>query len=171
MGAAPSGPSQLGAAHSGPSETGAVQPKLAGGTQLPSPPAASADAMDLKVQTISGNVHSVSISTSANLLALHEAVGLALDIKPWELRLTADARVLDLASEGEKTLEALDIKEESEVMVLRCSPCLLETLAGSRSQHFPAFTTFESCAFEHLAFLDRVPSPIPECCYWELSCC
>ncbi|CAE7289854.1 unnamed protein product [Symbiodinium natans] len=50
--------------------------------------------MDLKVQTISGNVHSVSISTSANLLALYEAVGLAMDIKPWELRLTADARVL-----------------------------------------------------------------------------
>ena len=62
MGAAPSGPSQLGAAHSGPSETGAVQPKLAGGTQLPSPPAASADAMDLKVQTISGNVHSAYAS-------------------------------------------------------------------------------------------------------------
>ncbi|CAE7695825.1 unnamed protein product, partial [Symbiodinium pilosum] len=49
----------------------------------------------------------------------------ALNVPPWELRLTADGSFLDPVGDAESTLEALGLKEDSEVMVLRSSPRVL----------------------------------------------
>mmetsp|Transcript_138079 Transcript_138079/g.327139 ORF Transcript_138079/g.327139 Transcript_138079/m.327139 type:complete len:91 (-) Transcript_138079:736-1008(-) len=42
--------------------------------------------IDLKLQTINGDVHPVSIESSNSLLDLYEAVARAVDVNPWTLR-------------------------------------------------------------------------------------
>eukprot|EP00439_Symbiodinium_sp_Y106_P027252 s5696_g3.t1 len=108
------------------------------------PPAPSADirqkggeVVDLQVQTINGNTYPVSIEASARLVELYEAVARALDVAPWEVRLTASTSVLDVASDGDRTLEALGIKE-TDVMALRCTGCFLENagISGYNGDYF-----------------------------------
>ncbi|OLP77657.1 hypothetical protein AK812_SmicGene42265 [Symbiodinium microadriaticum] len=69
------------------------------------------EVVDLQVQAINGNMYPVSIEASARLVELYEAVARALDVAPWMLRLTAGTSVLDVSSDGDRTLEALGIKE------------------------------------------------------------
>ncbi|CAE7517100.1 unnamed protein product [Symbiodinium microadriaticum] len=88
--------------------------------------------MDLKLQTINGDVHQVSIESSNSLLELYEAVARALDVNPWTLRLTAGTTFFDVATDGETTLEALGIKEETDLIALRCKVCFLENPGESR---------------------------------------
>ncbi|CAE7237237.1 unnamed protein product [Symbiodinium sp. CCMP2456] len=88
--------------------------------------------MNLKLQTINGDVHPVSVESSNNLFELYEAVAKALDVDPWTLRLTAGTTFFDVATDGETTLEALGIKEETDLMALRCKACFLESPGESR---------------------------------------
>eukprot|EP00439_Symbiodinium_sp_Y106_P067269 s321_g11.t1 len=97
-----------------------------------SSPSPEGDPMDLKVQTINGDVHPVSVESNTSLLGLYEVVAKALDVDPWTLRLTAGTTFFDVATDGGTTLEALGIKEETDLMALRCRGCFLENPGESR---------------------------------------
>jgi len=88
--------------------------------------------IDLKLQTINGDVHPVSIESSNSLLDLYEAVARAVDVNPWTLRLTAGTTFFDVTSDGETTLEALGINEETDLTALRCKACFQENPGESR---------------------------------------
>ncbi|CAE7540489.1 unnamed protein product [Symbiodinium microadriaticum] len=96
------------------------------------------EVVDLQVQAINGNMYPVSIEASARLVELYEAVARALDVAPWMLRLTAGTSVLDVSSDGDRTLEALGIKEETDVIALRCTGCFLENagISGYNGDYF-----------------------------------
>ncbi|CAE7511565.1 unnamed protein product [Symbiodinium sp. CCMP2592] len=96
-----------------------------------SSPAPKGDPMELKVQTVNGDVHPVSVESGNSLLELYEAVANVLDVDPWTLRLTAGTTFLDVATDG-PSLEDLGIKEETELMALRCRGCFLENPGESR---------------------------------------
>ncbi|CAE7684943.1 unnamed protein product [Symbiodinium sp. CCMP2456] len=96
------------------------------------------EVVDLQVHAINGNTYPVSIEASARLVELYEEVARALDVAPWMLRLTAGTSVLDVSSDGDRTLEALGIKEETDVMALRCTGCFLENpgISGYNGDYF-----------------------------------